>query len=152
MWHCILDYAWVTKLIHPFWGDLNIFLKGCAYALMPEKYVLKKKMRLNLRVDHLSQRLGGRRPTSGSVSSPGASACLVSWKAKFYSDLLSSFKLFPAPNPVVSPLWQSYKWTVLVCLSKRTEERLCSQHGWCVCSETSCIHLWRVRVLIHTLL
>lgn len=33
----------MTKLIHPFWGDLNIFLKGCAYALMPEKYVLKKK-------------------------------------------------------------------------------------------------------------
>lgn len=37
------NYARVTKLIHPFWGDLNIFLKGCAYALMPEKYVLKKK-------------------------------------------------------------------------------------------------------------
>lgn len=33
------NYARVTKSIRPFWGDLNIFLKGCAYALMPEKYV-----------------------------------------------------------------------------------------------------------------
>lgn len=67
------------------------------------KICVKKKMKLNLWVDHLSQRSDGRRSTSGSVSSPGASVGLVSWKATIYSNLLSSFELFPAPNQALSP-------------------------------------------------
>lgn len=70
---CSHNYARVTELIHPFGGTLILFLKGCAYALMPEKYVRRNEVESLSRLSFPGGQ--GRTPTSGAVSSPKNECC-----------------------------------------------------------------------------